>query len=143
MTSLCIQGVLTLSLPDFTLHTEPRVSPPEFSITCQTQGGPATSVEWIVNSMIIDEDNGDYEMTKVIVDTTRNSVYKSRLRVRGRKSGTYYCAITNDILNYFPKAEGHAADEILIKGSICQKEELCYYYDPCLQFQESLPTSLL
>ena len=117
LTSLCIPGVLTLSLPDFTLHTEPRVSPPEFSITCQTQGGPATIVEWIVNSTIISKVNSDYEISQVIVDTSRNSVYKNRLRVRGRKNGSYYCAITNDILNYFPEAEGYAVDEILVKGS--------------------------
>ena len=123
-TDSLIPGVLMLSLPDFNLHTEPGVSPPEFSITCQTQGGPATTVVWIVNSTHIDEENSDYEMSKVIVDTSRNSVYKSRLRVLDRKSGTYYCVITNNI----QKAEGYVVEGILIKGYnsfLCQKE-LCY-----------------
>ena len=33
----------------FTLHTEPRVGPPQFTISCQTYGGPATEVSWFWN----------------------------------------------------------------------------------------------
>ena len=109
-----------MSPPDFTLYTEPAVSPPEFTITCQTQGGPATTVAWIVDSRFINVlwDN-DYETSQVIVDTSRNSVFDNKLRVRGRKNGTYYCAITCVILNYFPEAEGHmhTVDAMLVKGS--------------------------
>ena len=33
----------------FTLHTEPRVGPPQFTISCQTHGRPATEVSWFWN----------------------------------------------------------------------------------------------
>ena len=93
--SCFITGVLTLSAVNFTLHTEPSVSPPEFTITCHTQGGPATTVKWTVNAIDVLQ-NSDYESSQVIVDTSRNSVYENRLRVRGRHSGTYFCLIKSN-----------------------------------------------
>ena len=76
-----------------TLHTEPTVSPPEFSIICRTEGGPATSVSWVgpLNTKV--QENRDHEISQIIVDTSCNSVYENRLRVRGRESGTYRCTI--------------------------------------------------
>ena len=55
---------------------------------------------------------------------------------------TIYCAITSDVLNCFPEAEGHGADQILIKGSdfttkkcvimilvyICRRAHQPHYY---------------
>ena len=74
----------------FTLHTEPSVSPPEFSIICRTEGGPATY--WFSPKGEVQEDS-DHETSQIIVDTSHNSVYENRLRVRGRESGTYRCTI--------------------------------------------------
>ena len=76
---------------NFTLHTEPSVSPPEFSIICRTEGGPATYVSWSLNMKV--QEDSDHETSQIIVDTSHNSVYENRLRVRGRESGTYYCTI--------------------------------------------------
>ena len=79
----------------FTLHTEFRASVPEFTISCRTHGGPATAVQWIVdNSYIIVQEDIDHETSQVILDTSHNSVYDNRLRVRGRRAGTYYCRIS-------------------------------------------------
>ena len=94
-TDSLITGILTLSTENFTLHTEPSVHPPEFTITCHTQGGPATTVKWTANGTDV-SDNSDYESSQVIVDTSRNSVYENRLRVRGRHSGLYFCLIKNN-----------------------------------------------
>ena len=80
---------------NITLHTEPSVGPPEFSIICHTEGGPATHVNWWGPNGTIHEDS-DHETSQIIVDTSHNSVYENRLRVRGRESGTYYCSIIND-----------------------------------------------
>ena len=85
----------------FTLHTEPRVSVPEFTISCLTHGGPATTVQWIVNGVYVQEDS-DHETSQLILDTSLKSVYDSRLRVRGRRSGTYSCIIHNNIRMYLP-----------------------------------------
>ena len=73
----------------FTLHTELRASVPEFTISCRTHGGPATAVLWSVDDNLVKDNT-----SQVILDTSHNSVYDNRLRVRGRRAGTYYCTIT-------------------------------------------------
>ena len=76
------------------------MSPPEFTIICRTEGGPATTVLWQrPNGDRVEL--GDNETSQIIVDT-RNSVYENRLRVRGREGGTYFCIISNNIKDYFP-----------------------------------------
>ena len=97
---------------NFTLHTEPRASVPEFTISCRTHGGPATTVQWTVNGVSVQEDS-DHETSQLILDTSLNSVYDNRLRVRGRRNGTYNCSVSNNIKFYlnndgiiFPKVNG-------------------------------------
>ena len=85
---------------NFTLHTEPSVSPPEFSIIFRTEGGPATYVQWIGPHGEVQEDS-DHETSQIIVDTSHNSVYENRLRVRGRERGNYFCTVTNNRVDYF------------------------------------------
>ena len=84
---------------NFTLHTEPRASVPEFTISCRTHGGPATTVQWTVNGVSVQEDS-DHETSQLILDTSLNSVYDNRLRVRGRRNGTYNCSVSNNIRQY-------------------------------------------
>ena len=84
---------------NFTLHTEPRASVPEFTISCRTHGGPATTVQWTVNGVSVQEDS-DHETSQLILDTSLNSVYDNRLRVRGRRNGTYFCSVKNNIKFY-------------------------------------------
>ena len=85
----------------FTLHTGLRASVPEFTISCHTHGGPATTVQWTVNGVSVEEDS-DHETSQIILDTSRNSVYDNKLRMRGRTSGNYKCSIRNNIRLYFP-----------------------------------------
>ena len=82
----------SLVLTKFTLHTEPRVNPPEFTVTCQTQGGPAQQVDWEYNKTSV-----THRQSKVILSTSHNSVYDNNLHVRGRLSGLYKCFISNSI----------------------------------------------
>ena len=82
----------------FTLHTEPDVSPPEFTLTCRSEGGPATTVLWQRYGTTVGEDI-DLETSQVIVDPLRNTVYENRLRVRGREEGSYNCTVSNDFGN--------------------------------------------
>ena len=88
---------------NFTLHTEPRTSVPEFTISCRTHGGPATTVQWTVNGVPVQE-NSDHETSQLILDTSLNSVYDNRLRVRGRRNGTYFCSVMNNIKFYLRDA---------------------------------------
>ena len=87
----------------FTLHTDLRASVPEFTISCRTHGGPATTVKWRVNGVSVEEDS-DHETSQIILDTSHNSVYDNRLRVRGRTSGNYSCSVSNNIRAFFPDA---------------------------------------
>ena len=87
----------------FTLHTDPGASVPEFTISCQTRGGPPTTVEWSVNETRIEEVT-DHNTSQIVLDTY-NVEYESRLLVRSRTSGNYSCSITNNIryfFNHFP-----------------------------------------
>ena len=96
------QFKLSRTAVEFILHTEPNVSPPEFTIICLTEGGPATTVSWQrPNGHILGQGDSDYETSQIIVDTYY-SVYENRLRVRGREGGTYFCFISNNIKDYFP-----------------------------------------
>ena len=70
------------------------MSPPEFTATCRTEGGPATTVTWRHSDGGLPE---DYEESQIILDTSENSVYENRLRVRGRESGIYFFIIGNQL----------------------------------------------
>ena len=93
---------------NFTLHTEPNASVPEFTISCRTHGGPATTVQWTVNGVSVQEDS-DHETSQLILDTSLNSVYDNRLRVRGRRNGTYNCSVSNNI-KYYLNNDGSFAE---------------------------------
>ena len=100
MTMTCyFTGRLRSSSMSFTLHTEPRESPPEFSLTCHSEGGPATTVSWQRNGHSVQKDR-DHQTSQVIVDTSHNSVYENKLRVRGREGGDYSCNVSNNIRDY-------------------------------------------
>ena len=101
---------------NFTVHTEPRVSPPEFTISCQTRGGPATEVTWKWNREHLTRNVTDskyiilmegyqnhslyIETSQTILDTSSRSVYDNKLFVRGRAGGEFSCFIRNN----FPHA---------------------------------------
>ena len=90
------------------------MSPPEFSIIFRTEGGPATYVQWIGPHGVVQEDS-DHEMIQIIVDTSLNSVYENRLRVRGRERENYFCSATNNRVDFFPE-DTQANANITIMG---------------------------
>ena len=42
------------------------------------------------------EEDSNHMTSQIIVDTSANTVYNNTLRVRGRESGTYKCAVRNE-----------------------------------------------
>ena len=78
---------------NFILHTDPIASVPEFTISIRTTGGPVANVWW---GLPLSEEDSDHETSQVILDTSLNSVYDNRLRVRGRIAGIYTYIITSD-----------------------------------------------
>ena len=109
-----ITGQLSKSVfMNLTLHTEPNASVPEFTISCCTHGGPATTVQWTVNGSRVQEDRY-HETSQLILDTSLDSVYDNRLRVRGRRSGTYNCTVSNNIRDFFPTLIVHPVNGSLV-----------------------------
>ena len=103
----------------FTLHTEPYVSPPEFTIMCLTERGPATTVLWRrPNRAIVQHGDSDHETSQIIVDTT-NSVYENRLRVRGREGGRWTCGVRNNIRDYYHNLRNSVATLLNVEGMYC------------------------
>ena len=108
----------------FTLHTEPRTSPPEFTISCRTHGGPATTVKWthVTLDTELNQDS-DHEISQLILNTTQNAVYDNRLRVRGRRSGEYACIIVNDVKRYLPNATNKFETSEFITGTYIKDKQ--------------------
>ena len=108
----CVCGVSCLTLLEmstgnlssavfyFTLESEANEDPPEFTLTCQSRGGPVTEVEWRRNRVIIEEDS-NHMTSQIIVNTSRNTVYNNTLRVRGRETGTHVCTVRNNAQDFF------------------------------------------
>ena len=53
----------------FTLDSEANEDPPEFTLTCQSKGGPATEVVWMRNGVRVEEDS-NHTTSQIIVDTS-------------------------------------------------------------------------
>ena len=98
-------GEGTLKSLEISYHTHPRYQKlyqtPEFTISCLSEGGPATTVMWWRNGEPVQEDR-NHETTQFIVDTSQNSVYNNTLRVYGREGGEYKCTVRTNIPDYFP-----------------------------------------
>ena len=74
-------GGLSSAVIYFTLDSEANKDPPEFTLTCQSRGGPASKVEWMKNGVRVEEDS-NHMTSQIIVDTSVNTVYNNTLRVR-------------------------------------------------------------
>ena len=79
----------------FTLDSEANEDPPEFTLTCQSKGGPATEVVWMRNGVRVEEDS-NHTTSQIIVNTSGNTVYNNTLTVRGRETGGYSCIVYNN-----------------------------------------------
>ena len=92
-------GRLSSAVIYFTLDSEANEDPPEFTLTCQSRGGPVTEVEWMRNEERVEEDS-NHMTSQIIVDTSANTVYNNTLRVRGREPGDYKCTVSNNRHEY-------------------------------------------
>ena len=62
----------------------------QFTLTCISTGGPATSVTWTRDSVTITEGN------KTVLDDGKSSQYTHSLTVTGRLGGLYTCTVANN-----------------------------------------------
>ena len=109
-------GIFTSAVMYFTLDSEANEDPPEFTLTCQSKGGPATEVVWMRNGVRVEEDS-NHTTSQIIVDTSGNTVYNNTLRVRGRvtEQWTFQCIVCSDFL-FTTK----------VTASITVRSKLCY-----------------
>ena len=124
-------GRLSLAVITFTLESEANEDPPEFTLTCQSRGGPATEVEWRRNGVRVEEDS-NHMTSQIIVDTSSNTVYNNTLRVRGREGGRYVCSMSNNRHEY---VQGASATGISVTKRV--QSELTWQTMKCLFTQTS------
>ena len=63
---------------------------PQFTLTCISTGGPATTVTWTRDSVTVSEG------TETVLDNRITSQYTHTLNVTGRQGGLYTCTVANN-----------------------------------------------
>ena len=63
---------------------------PQFTLTCISTGGPATTVTWTRDSVTVTEGN------ETVLDDPVTAQYTHTLTVTGRLGGLYTCTVAND-----------------------------------------------
>ena len=85
----------------------------QFTLTCISTGGPATTVTWTSDSVTVTEG------TENVLDNRVTAQYTHTLTVTGRLGGLYTCIVANN------KPSNDSAD-ITVHG-MCIKISLVYY----------------
>ena len=88
---LIIPGNITISDGvTFTVDSDLNGASPQFTLTCISTGGPATTVTWTRDSDTITEG------TETVLDDRVTAQYTHTLTVIGRLEGLYTCTVAND-----------------------------------------------
>ena len=75
-----------------TVNSDLNGDSPQFTLTCISTGGPATTVTWTRDSTTtVTEGN------MAVLDDTETAQYSHTLTVTGRKPGLYICAVENKV----------------------------------------------
>ena len=78
---------------------------PQFTLTCISTGGPATTVTWTRDSTTVMVD----EMT--VLNNAETATYTHTLTVTGRTEGLYRCSVSNS-------KPSSAAAELIVAGTV-------------------------
>ena len=74
----------------FTVNSDLNGASPQFTLTCISTGGPATTVTWTRDSVTVTEG------TETVLDDPVTAQYTHNLTVTGRLGGLYTCTVAND-----------------------------------------------
>ena len=86
-----ILGIVTISDGmTFAVESDLNETSPQFTLTCISTGGPATTVTWTRDSVTVTEGN------ETVLDNRTTSQYTHTLTVTGRLGGLYTCNVTNN-----------------------------------------------
>ena len=87
-----IAGDISVEEMTFELESDPTDENPQFTLSCVSSGGPATTVTWYRDSVDISEEVG---MVSVLQNTSA-AQYNHTVSVSGRRGGLYQCSVSND-----------------------------------------------
>ena len=73
----------------FTADSDLNGASPQFTLTCISTGGPATTVTWTRDSDTVTEGN------ETVLDDPVTAQYTHTLTVTGRLGGLYTCTVAN------------------------------------------------
>ena len=82
-----------VTIPDgvtLTVHSDLNGASPQFTLTCISTGGPATTVTWTRDSATA---MGD---AVTVLDNVETATYTHILTVTGRLGGDYQCNVSNN-----------------------------------------------
>ena len=74
----------------FTVDSDLKGASPQFTLTCISTGGPATTVTWTRDSVTVTEG------TRTVLDNRVTSQYTHTLTVTGKLEGLYTCTVANN-----------------------------------------------
>ena len=93
----------------FTLDSDLTAEPPQFTLTCISIEGPATSVVWTRDNELVTEG------TETVLNDPVTASYTHTLTVTGRLGGDYVCNVSNSISSILSR-------ELNIKGVYTKPE---------------------
>ena len=73
----------------FTVDSDLNGTSPQFTLTCISTGGPATTVTWTRDSDTVTEG------TETVLDDRTTAQYTHTLTVTGKLGGVYKCTVAN------------------------------------------------
>ena len=103
---LFVGDITIFSGMKFTLDSDLNEASVQFTLTCISTGGPATSVTWTRDSATI-----IIEGVKTVLDDRVTAQYTHTLTVTGKLEGLYACTVAND-------KPSHDSVNINVEGTI-------------------------
>ena len=96
----------------------------QFTLTCISTGGPATTVTWTRDSTTVTEG------AKTVLDNGVTAHYTHNLLVKGRQEGLYRCTVKN-------KVSKSSSAELNVNGTL-RIRMILFSYCICIYFQPQL-----
>ena len=86
----CFSGMIKIDIVMLGVNSDLSGASPQFTLTCISTGGPATTVTWTRDSAPV---VGERE---IVLDDRLMATYTHTLTVTGRLPGEYTCTVAND-----------------------------------------------
>ena len=94
----------------FTIDSDLNGASPQFTLTCISTGGPATTVTWTRDSEVV--------VGSTVLDDAVTATYTHTLTVTGRTEGLYRCSVSNS-------KPSSAAAELSVAGIVYSLMKYC------------------